>query len=67
MQYNATNKEVYKQKFIEYKSMLNERDQIIIDSLDKYLNYKDKKELNKLEAPNIMDNLVYAIKITEIN
>ena len=63
----CTNKEVYKQKFIEYKSMLNERDQIITDSLDKYLNYKDKKELNKLEAPNIMDNLVYEIKITEIN
>lgn len=63
----CTNKEKYNTKLEDYKVLLKGNDLLTIEALDNYLNLKDKSELKRLETGNIMNNLIYAIKITEIN
>ena len=56
----------YTNMYNYYHKALKKIEEIyVITCIDNYLKNKDKKELSKLESVNILDTLVYAIKIAE--
>lgn len=62
-----TDNDEYTNMFNYYqKALKKEEDIYAITCIDSYLKNKDKKDLSKLENINILDTLIYAIKISEI-